>query len=145
MIRRFLLLFSAIVLLVACSQREEVIDLGEVKGCDAARASCSLHADDGTVVMLTLGPGLVPLKPFAVAADVSGVVPDKDSVIADFQMVGMDMGMNRYRLTHSDGAWRANVTLPVCMSGRVDWFALIEFTAKGNSYRAKFPFQTRSN
>jgi hypothetical protein len=41
---------------------------------------------------------------------------------ASFQMVGMDMGFNRYDLKRgADGNWTARVVLPVCTASRADW------------------------
>ena len=43
-------------------------------------------------------------------------------VYASFVMVGMEMGLNRYRLVAADNSvWRAKVILPVCVAGRRDW------------------------
>lgn len=53
--------------------------------------------------------------------------PGAESVHASFDMVNMQMGMNRYRFQlQPDGSWRAMVTLPVCVSGRSDWLMLID-------------------
>lgn len=47
---------------------------------------------------------------------------DANRVSAEFQMVGMDMGVNRYNFrAASPGLFRAAITLPVCVSGRRDW------------------------
>ena len=47
-------------------------------------------------------------------------------------MKGMDMGWNRYRLNKdAAGYWNAEVTLPVCVSGRSDWVADFDAVAEG--------------
>lgn len=61
-------------------------------------------------------------------------------ISAEFQMVGMDMGFNRYDLRPTaDGAWAAKVTLPVCVSGRRDWILYLDL----DGLRYAIPFSTR--
>ena len=58
------------------------------------------------------------LQPFDLAVQADGV----KQVYASFVMVGMEMGLNRYRLVAADNkVWRAKVILPVCVAGRRDW------------------------
>ena len=66
--------------------------------------------------------------------------PGSAEMHASFQMRGMEMGFNRYRLL-PDGAghWRAEVMLPACIQGRKDWLLLLE--ANGNRYQ--LPFRSR--
>ncbi len=48
--------------------------------------------------------------------------PGARSVEASFTMEGMDMGFNLYRLRADEqGVFHANITLPVCVTGRRDW------------------------
>lgn len=66
--------------------------------------------------------------------------PGAAEVHASFQMRGMEMGLNRYRLIPDDaGHWRAEVMLPACIQGRKDWLLLLE--ANGNRYQ--LPFRSR--
>ena len=53
--------------------------------------------------------------------------PGVQLVRAEFQMVGMDMGFNRYDLhAAAPGIFNAQITLPVCVSGRRDWKLYLE-------------------
>jgi hypothetical protein len=53
--------------------------------------------------------------------------PSAKKVEARFTMEGMDMGFNLYTLRPDpQGVFRANVTLPVCVSGRRDWIMTLE-------------------
>jgi hypothetical protein len=45
---------------------------------------------------------------------------------AGFQMQGMDMGPNRYRLLWDGKQWHAEVMLPACVRGRHDWVLRLE-------------------
>ncbi len=73
------------------------------------------------------------LKPFVLS--LSGARINKASV--SFQMVGMDMGFNRYDLRPAaDGRWTTSVTLPVCTVSRADWTA--ELDLDGEHYVLTF-------
>lgn len=65
----------------------------------------------------------IPLEPF----ELSVAAPGSARVSAEFQMVGMDMGFNRYDLRpRADGVFASRITLPVCVSGRADWLLYIQ-------------------
>ena len=58
------------------------------------------------------------LKSFDLTVQADGV----KQLYASFVMVGMEMGVNRYRLINSgNNSWHAKVILPVCVAGRRDW------------------------
>lgn len=76
------------------------------------------------------------LTPFTLTV----VAPGAREVVAEFVMVGMDMGLNRYRLQSAGGGrFTARVTLPVCVSGRRDWVLWLSVDGR----RVGFVFQTR--
>jgi len=102
------------------------------QGCTASHEAFS--------VRVVMGEPRQALKPFPVQLRVEGE-QSVDSVTVAFSMKGMEMGQNRYRLI-GDGSssWLANVTLPVCVSGRSDWVAEFELLAQGRRFRASIPF-----
>lgn len=106
--------------------------------CDSARQACRAHGDD-LEIELRLGPALRPLEPFSIALRVN---PDAGARIdIEFQMRGMDMGLNRYRLDRgAEGVWRGRAVLPVCTTGRSDWYAVIEIAQGGKRWIAEMPF-----
>ena len=135
--------------LFGCGQSDEApvfVDLGTVSDCDVSRQSCTV-TENALSLSLALGPDVVPLKPFAVRFQSDGASAiDKDSVVVDFQMQGMDMGVNRYRLKQDDDSyWRATATLPVCTVSRMEWMAVVEFAQGGEHYRLRFPFAVEAN
>ena len=138
------ILIFTLVLLGCTSEDSGVVELGTSVGCDAAKRTCKV-AEEGLVVTLSLGPDVQALKPFPLLLEIEGKEVVTGSVIADFQMQGMDMGINRYKLQHVAEKWEASITLPVCTASRMDWNAQIEFTADGVRYRAHFPFQAVAN
>jgi len=137
----------AVALLYGCSGEADKTRqlLGTVSDCDAALESCRISAG-GVNVSLALGPDVKPLVAFPMRLVIEGGDVAPQSVVADFQMQGMDMGMNRYRLLLSPQSdWRGTATLPVCTASRMDWLAVVEFTLDEQPYQAIFPFHTEAN
>lgn len=133
--------------ITACGDQtsaEERRRLGVAKECDAAVTSCTIN-DGDLLVSLTMGPGVIPLQPFPVTLAIIGKTAVVDSVVVDFQMQGMAMGTNRYRLQQEENRWQGTVILPVCTASRTDWQAIVEFTLDGEPVMVAFPFQTRAN
>lgn len=81
-----------------------------------------------------------PMQPFQLRVE----IPDASEVRAGFNMQGMDMGFNRYRLLPDGaGTWRGQVTLPACAQGRADWIMLLEVTDAGGMIRQyEVPFRS---
>lgn len=94
-------------------------------GCDLQQAACGATLPDGRRLELELLPRPVPMGgPFAATVVLSG--HSATSVSVDFAGVEMNMGLNRYVLTaDGNGRYRGNVTLPVCVSGRMLWQATV--------------------
>lgn len=90
----------------------------------------------GEQARLTFSSQPAPMEPF----DLRVTAAAAKSVSAEFQMVGMDMGFNRYDL-HRAAAndFTAQVTLPACVSGRRDWILTLEIDGS----RYAIPFQAR--
>lgn len=109
--------------------------------CSLVGAGCVATAEDATTLRFQLGPVIEPLKPFAVSLQTRAVVR---AATVRFDMVGMDMGHNEFRLKpQADGAWGATVLLPVCATGRRDWVATLRVETNAATYSAVFPFETR--
>lgn len=117
----------AVVLLAGCGEPKLA-----VTACDSLVAGCV--AMGGTVSVRTdVAPA--PLQPFQVMV----IAPQARDVAIEFQMQGMDMGPNRYRLVRqADGSWAGRVTLPVCVSGRRDWQMVVDVDGQ----RVALPFKT---
>lgn len=108
--------------------------------CEVYPAGCAAH-----------GPGLElklrfldqPSALLPTAIELSSSAP-LSSAAVDFEMVSMNMGLNRYRLEPDNtGMYRAQVMLPVCASGRRDWIARVRAVSDGRSYLAEFPFEVQ--
>ncbi|MFJ5447095.1 hypothetical protein ACIKP9_12710 [Methylobacillus methanolivorans] len=98
--------------------------------CDAIVQGCT-HGD------LTVRAMTPPTTMQAFEVRISS--PGAESVHASFDMVDMQMGMNRYRFQRQpDGSWRAMVTLPLCVSGRSDWIMLIDIKHSSQALPAHY-------
>jgi len=90
-------------------------------------------------IRLRLGPGVKAMQPFPVHVEVA----EAAAVEVRFEMPGMNMGENRYRLRQTPaGSWEGRAVLPICLSGRSDWVARVELRDRdGHRYEAVFPFR----
>jgi hypothetical protein len=103
--------------------------------CPDPLAGCAFgHRGAPASVRFSVMP--VPLEAFGLSVG----VPNASRISVEFQMVGMDMGFNRYDLRPTaDGTFAARITLPVCVSGRRDWVLYVEI----DDQRYALPFSTR--
>lgn len=138
--------FCLTLLIVACSgeKGEERRLLGVADNCDVAVTTCWIRAGE-IALSLSMGSDVRPLQPFPLNLTIEGGEVDAQSVVADFQMQGMEMGANRYRLIPQPDGWQAMVTLPLCTSSQMDWLATIEFMLDGEPFLAVFRFHTEAN
>jgi hypothetical protein len=105
--------------------------------CPDPLAGCAAQVGPHAVSVGVVGE-LRPLKPFQVWVKAAGA----RAVDASFTMVGMNMGLNQYRL-RPDGAgvFRARVTLPICVSGRREWLMTLDID---HASRLVMPFTVES-
>ena len=102
--------------------------------CSDPVAGCTF-SHDGAAATVRFSMQPVPLQAFELAVDAPGAA----RVSAEFQMVGMDMGFNRYDLRPQNGAFVSRITLPVCVSARRDWLLYLELDGR----RYAVPFSSR--
>lgn len=90
----------------------------------------------GEPAQLTFSNQPAPMEAFELRV----TAPAAKSVSAEFQMVGMDMGFNRYDLHRATAkGFAAQVRLPACVSGRRDWILTLEIDGS----RYAIPFKAR--
>lgn len=106
--------------------------------CDLNRQSCAVEVPGGGSIELAITPNPIPVvKPLQVAATFTGVAPKL--VELDFQGVLMNMGYNRVALAAAgDGRYGAEATIPVCVTGRMQWRATL--MVETASQRIAVPF-----
>ena len=92
--------------------------------CDPGRTACTVSLPDGGQMRLSFAPLPVPLaKPFDAHVSIEGA--RAKNVLIDFSGVSMNMGLNRPQLTGNGADFAASVTLPVCVTGRMEWQATV--------------------
>jgi len=102
--------------------------------CATLASGCTVQVDGRELRFGMMGIPK-PLAPFQVWVKGEGVRKAE----VRFTMAGMEMGFNLYTLRpDSQGVLRANVTLPVCVTGRRDW----NMTLDVDQTRLSVPFVT---
>jgi hypothetical protein len=139
---RVLLLVCVLCLFVSCDKASEsrlaVSRLTLPQSCDV-RQGCQA-ADASVAVRVVFGAEPRALQPFPIQVQLEGH-QRADSVTVAFSMQGMDMGPNRYRLSaDASGGWNADITLPICTSGRTDWVADFELVVTDRRLQIQVPF-----
>jgi hypothetical protein len=90
--------------------------------CTTLATGCTVHIDGREIQFGMMGE-TKPLAPFQIWVKAAGLRKAE----ARFTMEGMDMGFNLYTLrVDQQGVFRANVTLPVCVSGRREWRMILD-------------------
>ena len=102
--------------------------------CPDPQAGC-VFSHRGAPARVRFSRQPVPLEAF----ELTVTAPRATKISAEFQMVGMDMGFNRYDLRAAAGAFASSVTLPVCVSGRHDWVLYLDL----DGARYALPFSSR--
>jgi hypothetical protein len=115
--------------------------------CEIKGEGCRVSIDGLGAFLVTMPERVVPLEKFAFE-----VIPQGESarsvgeVRVDFEMVGMDMGINAYRLERlADGRYRQDIILPVCTTTRTDWVANLTLRSTEGAYLVRLPFQVDSS
>jgi hypothetical protein len=101
------------------------LTLAPAAGCDLHRQSCRAELPGGGVIELSITPRPIPVvKPLTVEATVIGLAARKVEI--DFAGVTMNMGYNRLALQPADaGRFVGEASLPVCVTGRMEWLATL--------------------
>jgi hypothetical protein len=108
-------------------------------GCNLEKSSCSAALPDGGRIHLSLSPSPIPVSsPLDMTVEVSGLEADKVEI--DFAGVSMNMGFNRPILAAAGpGRFAGRTTLPVCVTGRMEWQATV--LVESGSRRIAVPFR----
>lgn len=118
---------------------ELTLPLGD---CDLNRSSCTAELPGGGRIEFSIEPRPIPtLKPLTLSLAASDLAPAKVEV--DLAGVSMNMGYNRPQLAAvGEGRYEGRATLPVCVSGAMDWQATL-LIADGRR-TISIPFRFRS-
>lgn len=93
--------------------------------CDLGRQACQVDLPDGGKIEFAIEPRPIPaLKPLRLEARIDGRQARKIEV--DFAGVDMKMGYNRPALAPAgNGRFSGEATLPVCITGTMEWDATL--------------------
>ena len=110
--------------------------------CDLQRQACAVTLPAGGSAELTMTPRPIPMAmPFEVQVTTGGFVATRVEV--DFSGIDMNMGLNRPQLTpRAGGSFAGQATLPVCITGTMDWQATVLIETGGE--RIAIPYRFRS-
>ena len=106
--------------------------------CDPSLTLCTASLDNRRLALRLHGP-VTGLRPFRVELVAAGMRVRE--VQLEFTMPGMDMGQNRYRLLPEGNGWVGLVTLPICATGRSDWWVTARVLGDEQQWEAGFPFE----
>jgi hypothetical protein len=92
--------------------------------CDLQRQACPALLPDGKRIELSIAPRPIPiLTPLRVEVSLSGIQATKVEV--DFAGETMNMGYNRVALSAANGGHAGEASLPVCVSGGMNWIVTV--------------------
>ena len=115
-----------------------------IENCEPQIKVCNVELDN-LEISVSFDKDIFYLKPFKVSvfknADSSSVI---ESVYIDFKMKNMEMGVNRFLLSKIGSkdkkqSWLGKALLPICVTGRVDWFSELEIATQTKKYIITFP------
>lgn len=109
--------------------------------CDLNRSACQASLSDGGRIELAIAPRPVSVvKPFRVTVTLSGLVARRVEI--DFSGVTMNMGYNRQVLvTEAPDRYAGEATIPVCVTGRMQWLATLMIETDRQRIAVPFRFE----
>lgn len=110
--------------------------------CDLQRQACATALPSGGRIELSTSVRPIPMvKPFEVRVAVSGLSPSRVEV--DFSGIEMNMGINRPQLMpRADGVFVAETSLPVCITGLMDWQVTVLLETGGERIAIPYRFSS---
>lgn len=113
--------------------------------CDLHAGPCVSTIPGSGRIELSIEPRPIPLlRPLRLVVKVEGMEAGKVEI--DFTGVDMNMGYNRPELKRESGnRFTGQATLPVCITGRMEWQATVMATTDKITAAAPFRFVTTHN
>lgn len=112
------------------------------QACNLQQQACTVTLPNGGQVELNMATRPIPLvKPFKVEVAMRGFTPARVEV--DFAGIDMNMGLNRPQLTGlGEGRFVGEATLPVCITGHMDWQATVLIETGSERIAVPYRFAT---
>lgn len=113
--------------------------------CNLQQQACAVTLPSGGKVELSMAPQPIPMvKPFEVTVATSGFSPSRVEV--DFAGIDMNMGYNRPQLVERGGGrFFGEATLPVCITGYMDWQATVLIETGSERIAVPYRFSSGSH
>ena len=112
------------------------------ENCDLHKSACFIKIKDGTSFKLDIEPKTIPLMEDVKFSVKSNNLNLKDLYI-NIYATNMFMGEFNYPLKNlGNGNYEANVTLPTCPIGDMEWNAEIKIEKLNETVGARFQFKT---
>lgn len=110
--------------------------------CDPTQTVCQAIFGEHSLSLTFLDKPST-LKPFRVRleSDAENIA----NLVLDFKMPGMNMGVNRHRLSYENGFWQNQLVLPVCTQSRNDWIVTLELEQAGVLWTTEFQFVNQNS
>ena len=115
-----------------------------VGNCNVQQKKCKVDLEEFNIE-ISMDKSIYYLKKFNVDVWVeSKESTNVESVQIDFKMKNMNMGVNHFILNkmkseNKKQKWQGNMLLPVCVTGRADWFSELAVITKQKKYILEFP------
>jgi hypothetical protein len=108
--------------------------------CNPSERACLVMLPGGGQLDFSVDPRPIPtLQPFTMQVEVRGMHADKVEI--DFTGVGMNMGYNRPQLKRVlPGRFEGRTSLPVCVTGTMEWRATVLLESGRKVIAAPFQF-----
>lgn len=112
-----------------------------VSPCNLNLQTCSVDLPQGGRMELGMEPRPIPtLRPIKLDMKLSGLDPEEVEV--DFAGVSMNMGFNRPQLAAAGaGRYTGEATLPVCVTGAMEWQATALLHTRRGTVSVPFRFE----
>ena len=133
---------------------ENIIDLSEIatqqSTCKPQQQVCRV-SNENYFSEIEFDKNISYLKPFNITVRTQAKESQYiKSIHVDFKMKSMDMGVNRFNLlnkglTGKKIHWEGKALLPVCVTGRVDWFSEAMIITENKKYIFSFPMEVKKN
>lgn len=110
--------------------------------CQPIEGNCVAKIEAGQL-QWSVEKSIQYLKPFLNKIQLSNVQQNNVRQISiEFIMQGMQMAVNRSVFKkQSSGIWQAQSVLPICVSGRKDWLAIVRVESQQGVWQTGFQFQ----
>jgi hypothetical protein len=118
-----------------------------LSSCDLGQGACAATLPNGTRIEFAIEPRPIPvLRPLKLQATLTG--GDVRRIEVDFTGTDMKMGYNRLQLERQEGSsdhFVGMASLPVCITGSMEWEATLLIDTAGRSSRCRSASSAASN